>query len=79
MIERGGYEELSGSWSGTGAAATALGRIYAVHNGSLYMVSPETGEYRQLDGSWSTRHMVGLGDHLYMFEDGGALDRNTAM
>jgi hypothetical protein len=55
--------------------AAAKGRLFAVDSGTLYDIDPDTGAYQDLGASWNSQHLVGLGAHLYAFEESGKLYR----
>jgi len=58
--------------------AAAAGRLFAVDGGTLYAVDPDSGGWQELTSGWRPRAMVGVGDHLYLFEDSGSLCRVAA-
>lgn len=51
-----------------GPATLLGGRLFNVEDRALYSIDPATGDYEQLDNTWDTRHLIGLGDHLYAWE-----------
>nr|MBA3540525.1 hypothetical protein [Deltaproteobacteria bacterium] len=68
---------LDGMWSGTTAVCAHGGRLYAIDNGTLYDIDPESGAFTELTSSWNTRHLVASGAHLFAFEESGSLYRVT--
>lgn len=79
MDQRESREVLGGGWQEVSAAAGVRSRVYALQRGSLYAVSPETGERVELSADCPTGSLVGLGDELFLFADSGALYRAPAM
>jgi hypothetical protein len=55
--------------------ATSLGnRVFTIEDRSLYSING-AGEWECLDNSWDTRHLIGLGDALFAWEDNNTLYR----
>jgi hypothetical protein len=64
-----GYlEVLATGWRDVGAVAAVGNRVFAVASRALYSIDPDTGSHDVLDGSWDTRHLVGVGNHLFAWE-----------
>jgi hypothetical protein len=74
-MARGDYERLDGDWSNTQTVAATWNRIFAICSGTLYVIEPEVGAWRQLTGGWDPAAMTALGDQLFVFERSGALYR----
>lgn len=66
---------LAGTWPHTSGVASAIGRLYAVDNGILYEIDPETGDHEIVTDRLQTRLLVGCGSSLYSFEQTGELFR----
>jgi len=58
-----------------GPTATVGGRVFTIEDRSLYSLDPASDEWTQLDNTWDTRHLIGLGDHLFAWEADNALYR----
>lgn len=66
---------LDGTWPHVTGASTACGQLFAVDNGILYRVDPETGACTPRGDRFHTRILAGGGSVLYSFEQSGELFR----
>ena len=65
---RGDYQVLDGTWQASAATSTD-NNIFVVSNGALYWIAGKAvGRWGQLDGSWDTVTMAGVGDKLLLWE-----------
>lgn len=68
----GAHRELESGWVDALALAGNQECIYAVADGSLFTVDPETGSFEQLgEQVWNSRFLLCVGHHVVSLEESG--------